>query len=133
MKYFFIFALLLAVSLPGRGDNRRLVEAHCRELQEINRQILDQLKDFPQYRGKEVYLKVRVVDKGKGRLKAVIEKIAVDKIAVTPQDRTAKVIYLKGKVAATADNSKFKLDLEHVLPEAEDNDKNNPDKKEQTP
>ncbi len=125
MKYLFICALMMALSPLSRGDNRRLVEENTQELAEINRQILAQIKDLEQYKGKDIYVKVHVIDKGNGVLEAVIEKIALDKIDIAPTEKTKKIIYLKGKVAPVADDSKFKLDLEHVLPEKDDGSGNN--------
>lgn len=125
MKYLFICALMMALSPFSNGDNRRLVAEKTQELVEINRQVLAQIKNLEQYKDKDIYVKVRVIDKGDGTMEAVIEKIALDKIDVDPAENAKKVIYLKGKVAKVSDDSKFKLDLEHVLPEDDDGSVNN--------
>ena len=133
MKFLFMFALLLMLSPLSSSDNRRLMEENIRSLQELNRQILEQLQKFPQYRGKEIYLKVRIAEKSNGQQMAIIEKIAVDKIAVDPADDAAKVIYLKGKFSPGTSNDKFKLDLEHVLPEEDHPGTATTGKEEKTP
>lgn len=125
MKYLFICALMMVLSPFSNGDNRRLVAEKTKELEDINKQILAQIKDLDSYKGKDVYVKVRIIDKGNGVLEAVIEKIALDKIVADPAEKAAKVIYLKRTVGKIADDSKFKLDLEHVLPENDTGSDNN--------
>ena len=111
--------LLAALSPFLRGDNRTLVAEKARELEEINRQILAQIKDLKQYNNRKVYVKVKIMDLGGGKIKAVIEKISVDRIDITAADPAVRMVYLKGKVEKLSDDSKFTLDLERVLPEEE--------------
>lgn len=127
MKKYLIIAFVAALSSLLMGDNRRLMAERTKELQDLNRQVLEKIKGLEQYNGKDIYVKVKIVQKPDGRAEAVIEKISVDKIESDPSDVTGKVIYLKGTVSKSLDDSRFKLDLEHVLP-PEDDDKNTSDK-----
>ena len=120
MKKFLIIAFVAALSSLVRGDNRRLMAEKVKELQELNRQVLEKIKGLEQYNGKDIYVKVKIVQKPDGSAEAVIEKISVDKIEMDPADGSGKVLYLKGTVSKSLDDSRFKLDLEHVLPPEED-------------
>lgn len=123
MKKYLIIAFAAALSSLVMGDNRRLMAEKVKELQDLNRQVLEKIKGLEQYNGKDIYVKVKIVQKPDGSAEAVIEKISVDKIETDPSDVTGKVIYLKGTVSKSLDDSRFKLDLEHVLPPGDD-DKN---------
>ncbi len=127
MKKYLIIAFVAALSSLLMGDNRRLMAERTKELQDLNRQVLEKIKGLEQYNGKDIYVKVKIVQKPDGSAEAVIEKISVDKIETDPSDVTGKVIYLKGTVSKSLDDSRFKLDLEHVLP-PEDDGKNTSDK-----
>ncbi|OGV34211.1 MAG: hypothetical protein A2020_04300 [Lentisphaerae bacterium GWF2_45_14] len=120
MKKILIMAFMTALSLLASGDNRRLMAERVKELQELNRQVLEKIKGLEQYSGKDIYVKVRVVQKPDGSSVAIVDKISIDKIELDPADVAGKVLYLKGTVSKSLDDSVFKLDLEHVLPEEGD-------------
>jgi hypothetical protein len=117
-----IILLLLALSPWLSGDNRRLMAEKVNELNELNRQVLEKIKDIEKYNDKDIYVKAKAVQKDDGTVEVVIEKISVDRIKQSSGD-AGKVFYLKGKVGKSTDDSKFKLDLEHVLPENDNSSK----------
>ncbi|OGV50342.1 MAG: hypothetical protein A2017_15350 [Lentisphaerae bacterium GWF2_44_16] len=121
MKIRVITVLLIALSPWLCGDNRRLVAEKVNELNELNRLVLEKIRNIEKYNDKDIYVKARAFQKEDGSVQVVIEKISVDKIEQSPNDINGKVFYLKGKVGKSTDNSKFKLDLKHVLPPEKDN------------
>lgn len=121
MKIRVITVLLIALSPWLSGDNRRLVAEKVNELNELNRLVLEKIRNIEKYNDKNIYVKARAFQKEDGSVQVVIEKISVDKIEQSPNDINGKVFYLKGKVGKSTDDSKFKLDLEHVLPPEKDN------------
>lgn len=130
MKRRIIILILLALSPLLSGDNRRLVAEKIKELNDLNKLVAEKIKNMEKYNGKDIYVKAKAVQKDDGTVEMVIEKISIDKIEQSPDDVTGgKVFYLKGKVDKPSDDSKFKLDLEHVLPEDDNSSKT--DKKSQ--
>jgi hypothetical protein len=109
-------AALLLPLLHVAGATTTLQEQKSAELKEINRQVLAQILDLAKYEGKDIYIKAKILDQGDGKLLVKVEKITVDKTELAQDKPIVRTVYLKGKVGKAADDAKFKLDLEHVLP-----------------
>ncbi|MFA6477076.1 MAG: hypothetical protein WCV67_02120 [Victivallaceae bacterium] len=106
----------------------RLIAEKIKELDEINRQVIQQLGDLSKYENKTVYVKAKLIPLGDSRFKVKIDQVSTDKIEFGNCAKDEKIIVVKGKVSQDK-AKKFTIDLENVLPPPDDTpkDKNSKD------
>jgi len=106
----------------------RLIADKIKELDDINRQVIQQLGDLSKYENKTVYVKAKLIPDGDAGYKVKIDRISTDKIDFTNCGKNEKIIVVKGKVSQDKAR-KFTIDLENVLPPPDDSlkDKNSKD------
>ncbi len=106
----------------------RLIADKIKELDDINRQVIQQLGDLSKYENKTVYVKAKLIPDGDSGYKVKIDRISTDKIDFTSCEKNEKIIVVKGKVSQDK-AKKFTIDLENVLPPPDDSpkDKNSKD------
>ncbi|MFA6101942.1 MAG: hypothetical protein WC721_07145 [Victivallaceae bacterium] len=118
-------ALCAAVMADAQS---RLIAEKIKELDEINRQVIQQLGDLSKYENKTVYVKAKLIPLGDSRFKVKIDQVSTDKIEFGNCAKDEKIIVVKGKVSQDK-AKKFTIDLENVLPPPDDTpkDKNSKD------
>jgi hypothetical protein len=114
--YLFTGVLLLQLAPVGSGSNKALIAAKIKELTELNRLVLESIKNPQQFNGKKIFVKVKILPSKPGMVKFKVAKISLEKINPSAQD-TNNTIYLSGKVKNSTKNN-YKVDLSHILPEA---------------
>jgi hypothetical protein len=116
---------MISAATPAQ---ERLMKAEAEKLQEINRQVVQQLGDLSKYENKTVYVKAKLIPLGDSKYKVKIDKVSTDKIEFGDCAKDEKIIMVKGKVSQDKAN-KFTIDLENVLPPPADTpkDKNSKD------
>ena len=95
---------------------KKLMQRQTEELKQIHLQVMKQLVNVKKYKGKTLYVKVKVIEKPGKKFSYKVEKISADKPAGISKQKTGTVM-LTGKVKpAKTPDRKFKLDLKYVLP-----------------
>ena len=112
--YLFTGALLLQLAPIGYSNNKVLIAAKIKELTELNRLVLDSIKDPQQFNGKKIFVKVKILPSKQGTIKFKVAKISLEKIKPSAQDNN-NTIYLSGKVKNSTKNN-YEVDLSHILP-----------------
>ena len=107
-------AALLLFPVFAHGDNSKLVSARVEELKSLNRSVLEKIGGLEKYEGKDIYVKVKILPGGR---EVKVEEVSVGKPGSGTAVDAGKTLYLKGKVEKSVEDSKFKLDLEYVLPD----------------
>jgi hypothetical protein len=123
MSYkFYIYLLtgivMLLLQPPINGDNKKLIAEKVKELQELNRLVISQIKNPEQLNGKKIFVRVKILPGTDKKVKFKIEKISIEQIQKTAESEK-DIIYLKGKVKKT-DKNDYKVDLSHILPKPEE-------------
>ena len=112
--YLFTGVLLLQLLPAVYGNNKALIAAKVKELAELNRLVLNSIKNPKYFNGKQIFVKVKILPGTGEKIKFKIEKISVDKIKPSAQD-DSNTIYLKGKVKNSGSNN-YNVNLSHILP-----------------
>ncbi len=134
LKIIFCIIATTALGAAVMADAQsRLIAEKIKELDEINRQVIQQLGDLSKYENKTVYVKAKLIPLGDSRFKVKIDQVSTDKIEFGNCAKDEKIIVVKGKVSQDK-TKKFTIDLENVLPPPDDtpkgkNSKDNGEKK----
>ena len=129
LKIIFCIIATTALGAAVMADAQsRLIAEKIKELDEINRQVIQQLGDLSKYENKTVYVKAKLIPLGDSRFKVKIDQVSTDKIEFGNCAKDEKIIVVKGKVSQDK-AKKFTIDLENVLPPPDDTpkDKNSKD------
>jgi hypothetical protein len=114
---------IAALSAAAMADAQsRLIAEKIKELDDINRQVIQQLGDLSKYENKTVYVRAKLVPQGDAKYKVKIDQVSTDKIDFGNCAKDEKIIVVKGKVSQDKSN-KFTIDLENVLPPPDDSPK----------
>lgn len=133
MKYLLtiLFAFLISLVSLAYDTNKALVRQRVKELKELNDAVLENSKILENYNNQSVYVKARLIEKENNSFELQLKEVSSSPIddsdrwyEPSPFDKNNDIIYLKGKVIKTPD-TKFKIDINSVLPPEAKNIKSN--------